>query len=119
MLSATCWALDAAEAQSPAERLILLLLADGADEFGLAIVDLPRLAGRALCTPDRMAAIVTELERRGILRLDPGAVATFAEATGIEAAPERLGAFLLSTWPERKRLAPGSAHPDFGMLHLQ
>jgi hypothetical protein len=119
MLSATCWALDAAEAQSPTERLILLLLAECTDEFGLAIVDLPRLAGRALCTPDRLAAILTELERRGILRSVPDAVAAFAAATGIAAAPGRLGAFLLSAWPERARLALGSVHPAFGMLSLQ
>lgn len=119
MLSTTCWALEAPEAQSPAERLTLVLLADGADKFGMAIVDLTSLAGRALCTPDRMAAILTELELRGIIRSMPGAAAAFAEAAGIKAAPERHRIFLLSAWPGRERLAPDTTHPLFGMIRLR
>lgn len=65
---ATAWAMTQ-PAGSPLERLLLILLADCADDDGLGRVDLARLAERAVCDAVDLADAVADLQERGIIAL--------------------------------------------------
>ena len=115
-MAAVCWAF-ACPVTSPAERLVLICLGDSADEYGLAMVDLPSLAVRAACDAIVLADVLVELQRRDVLRFMPDLRKLYEEMAGLAPSDQRAVIFLRAL-DDRERLSPGDEHPVYGEVDL-
>jgi hypothetical protein len=115
-MGAVCWAFTYPVA-SPAERLVLICLGDSADEYGLAMVDLQSLAGRAACDAIALADVLVELQRRGILLFMPDLRKLYEEMAGL-APSDRCAVIFLRALDDRELLSPGDEHPVYGEVDL-
>jgi hypothetical protein len=115
-MGAVCWAFSHPVA-SPAERLTLICLGDCSDEYGLAMVDLQSLAGRAACDAIALADVLVELQRRDVLRFMPNLSRLYEEMAGL-APSNRCVVIFLCAFDEREPLCPGDEHPIYGEVDL-
>jgi hypothetical protein len=115
-MAAVCWAF-AYPVANPAERLVLICLGDSADEYGLAMVDLPSLAVRAACDAIVLADALVELQRRDVLRFMPDLRELYEEMGGLVPSDQRAVIFLRAL-DDREHLSPGDEHPVYGEVDL-
>jgi hypothetical protein len=115
-MGAVCWAFSH-PVSSPAERLTLICLGDCSDEYGLAMVDLQSLAGRAACDAIALSDVLVELQRRDVLRFMPHLNGLYEEMAGLAPSGQRVVIFLCS-FDEREHLCPGDEHPIYGEVYL-
>lgn len=106
-IAATAWAFSTPAPQGPLERLLLILLADDTDEFGVCITDLDVIARTACLPRDGVEAALAVLEERGVLQT--------IDEPGEDDAEGGYSLYLISAWAERMAM-PAGGHPDVGVI---
>lgn len=103
-IAATAWAFSTLTPQDPLERLLLILLADDTDEFGVCVTDLDLIARTACLHRSGVETALAELQERGVLQ-------------PIDEPSEEDGysLYLITAWTKRLQVA-ASGHPDFGAV---
>lgn len=107
-LAATVWAVDTPAAQTPFERLLLILLADATDDHGVCVTRLSSLAETARLTLDEVRFYIHGLRRRGVLcGLKP--------VEGVDPDFEEFDILFFSGWLERIAMS-AKGHPTLGPI---
>lgn len=92
-IEATSWAFSTPLAQTPLERLVLILLADSTDPAGICCTRLDRVAADACMTMEELREVVSVLHLRGVL----------ASVRPVDAADsdfENFDVLFFAGWPE-------------------
>ena len=100
-MAATAWAFETPAAESPLERLLLILMADDTDSAGVCCTDMPVIADRACISLDVAAGVVVGLCRRRVLQ-------TLTPPEGIDPDLRRFQFFLFAGWSDRDPIESSS-----------
>lgn len=107
-IAATAWAFTTTCPQGPLERLLLILMADDTDEFGVCITHPEHLARQAVVPRGDVDFVLERMVERGILL-------RLRVPESIDGDLRQFSFFLMRGWEERE--ATG-AHPILGDLVL-
>lgn len=110
-IAATAWAFATDAPRVPLERLLLIMLADDADDFGVCVTNLERVAEAARISSVEMGFLLDRMRERDLLR-------PLRQVVPDDPDFDLFDVLMITGWAERRPL-PDGRHPVYGAVVCQ